>query len=465
MSALVAICLLALHAGPAGAASGDLTYSQVTFSGDGGVALHGTVVAPRSAGGDRPGIVLVGGAGPGRRSEQLPPAEAFARAGVVSLVYDKRTAGYSQFTRSYSVLAVDALAAVAALRAHAGVDPARVGFWGQSEGAWVTSLAASRSTDVAFLVTVGAAGMSPSQQTAWNWGRFLRHAGVSGSLLRTVQETAARLAVGAGLFPEADYDPVPAWKHVRQPVLALWGVYDQQVPSEESSQIIRNALDSGGNTHYTIRFIPDAKHELEVTHQRGFDGSGSLFTAPTSAPLAPGYPEMVASWIHGLAGGPPAASVQRAPREAERSTPLAPLGWYESPLIQLGAMALFLVTFAGYRLAALFRVGGSRAPVRLPARVLAATGPATALGLLLYVYFLLETGGTIVGPVAAGRPVPWLVLQLLAVVASASTIATTAAWWRDRHDLSRGGRARLTLLLAGGLVLVPWAVYWGLLVP
>jgi hypothetical protein len=128
-------------------------------------------------------------------------------------------------------------------------------------------------------------------------------------------------------------------------------------------------------------------------------------------------------------------------------------------------MALVLVTFAGYRLAALFRVGGSRAPGRLPARVLAATGPATALGLLLYVYFLLETGGTIVGPVAAGRPVPWLILQLLAVAASASTIATAAAWWRDRHDLSRGGRARLTLLLAGGLVLVPWAVYWGLLVP
>jgi dienelactone hydrolase len=383
----------------------------------------------------------------------------------VSLAYDKRTAGYSQFTRSYSVLALDALAAVRVLRAHAGVDPARVGFWGLSEGAWVTSLAASRSTEVAFLVTVGAAGMSPSQQTAWNWGHFLRHAGVSGSLLGTVQKTAARLAVGAGLFPEANYDPVPAWRQVRQPVLALWGVYDQQVPSEESSQIIRNALDSGGNTHYTIRFVPNAKHELEVTHEGGFDGAGSLSTAPTSAALAPGYPDLVASWVHRLAGGLPAASVQRAPREAQRSTPLAPLGWYESPLIQLGAMALFLVTFAGYPLARLFRVRGSRPPVRLPARVLAGTGLATALGLLLYVYFLLETAGTIVGPVVTGRPVPWLVLQLLAVVAIASAIATAVALWRDQHDMSRGSRARLALLLAGGLVLVPWAVYWGLLAP
>jgi dienelactone hydrolase len=395
----------------------------------------------------------------------MAPAEAFARGGVVSLVYDKRTVGYSQFQRSYSALADDALAAVRVLRAQAGVDPRRVGFWGASEGAWVASLGASRSTEVAFLVTVGAAGMSPARQTAWNWANDLRHAGVSGSLLHTVQQTAARVAVGVGLFPEADYDPVPAWRHVRQPVLAHWGVYDQQVPSEESSRIIQDALASGGNAHYEIRFVPDANHQLEVARDGGFGGAGSLVQAPTTAGLAPGYPDLVTSWVDGLAGGPAAVSVERAPRQAWESTPLAPLSWYESPLVQLGAVVVFLLAFAGYPLSRVFRGRRTVPPVRLPARVLAASGLASALGLLLYVFFLLETTGTVVGPVVAGRPLPWLVLQVLAVVASLATIATAVAWWWDRHALSGGTRARLGLLLAGGLLLVPWTVYWGLLLP
>jgi dienelactone hydrolase len=465
VAALAAAGLVALHAGSASAADGGLTYSQVTFTGSDGVVLHGTVVAPAPAGGNRPGIVLVGGAGPGKRSQQMPPAEAFARGGVVSLVYDKRTAGYSQFQRSYSVLTDDALAAVRVLRAQAGVDPRRVGFWGRSEGAWVASLGASRSTDVAYLVTVGAAGMGPARQTAWNWGNDLRHAGVSGSLLQTVQQTAARVAVGVGLFPEADYDPVPAWRHVRQPVLALWGVYDQQVPSEESSRIIQNALASGGNTHYEIRFIPDANHQLEVARDGGFGGAGSLLRAPTPVGLAPGYPELVTSWVDGLAEGPAAVSVEQAPRQARQSTPLAPLGWYESPLVQLGAVVVLLLAFAGYPLSRVFRGRRTVPPARVPARVLAATGLATALGLLLYVFFLMETTGTIVGPVVAGRPLPWLVLQVLAVVASLATIATAVASWRGRHAMSGGTRARLGLLLAGGLLLIPWTVYWGLLVP
>src|SRR3546814_9236246 len=42
----------------------------------------------------------------------------------------------------------------------------------------------------------------------------------SGSLAHTMQVTSAQMTVAAGLFPEANYDPVPAWEHLRQPVLA-----------------------------------------------------------------------------------------------------------------------------------------------------------------------------------------------------------------------------------------------------
>lgn len=101
----------------------DPTIEEVTFrSGD--VMLHGTVFAPSPASRRRPGIVLVHGSGPGPRTEYSAEARAFARAGIVTLTYDKRTIGYSLFHRSYSQLADDALAAVHVLRARSDVDPA-----------------------------------------------------------------------------------------------------------------------------------------------------------------------------------------------------------------------------------------------------------------------------------------------------------------------------------------------------
>jgi uncharacterized protein len=458
---LATIGLAALSSHAASAAPASPLSRTVTFTSDGGAILHGTVIEP--VGRERtPGMVLVGGAGgPGRRAELLPEAEAFARGGVAAFVYDRRS-GYSQFHRSYAVLADDALAALRVLRAQAGVDPARVGIWGQSEGAWVTSLAASHSSDVAFLVTVGAAGVSPAQQTGWNNAIALRHAGVSGSMLRTVQVTATRLAVGAGLFPEANYDPVPAWELVHQPVLALWGDDDQTAVPAESSRIIQSALARGGNDHYTIRFLPNASHSLHVSRNGGREG-GSVLTAPTVTPLAAGYPGLVTSWIDRLAHGMPAASAQPAPRQAAPSIPIAQLRWYESPWVQLGAMALFLIAFGGHLIHRLVRRRSDDMPLRRPAAVLAVTGLVTAVGLFLYLALILLTGANVVGPVVVGRPLPWLLLQLTTLAALASTVAIALRSWKIRRDMPRAGRGRLGPLLAAGVALAPWAAYWGLL--
>jgi hypothetical protein len=42
------------------------------------------------------------GAGPVTREELQAEAEAYARHGIVSLIYDKRTTGYSMLHRDYS---------------------------------------------------------------------------------------------------------------------------------------------------------------------------------------------------------------------------------------------------------------------------------------------------------------------------------------------------------------------------
>ncbi|MGW5707283.1 alpha/beta hydrolase family protein [Amycolatopsis japonica] len=425
---------------PAAAPDGEVSFTSH------GVTLRGTVVAPES-GGPAPGIVMVHGSGEHDRDDYRAEAEAFAKAGIATLIYDKRTEGYSLFERDYSVLADDALAAVQALRSRPGVDPSRVGVWGLSEGGWVAPLAASKSKDVAFAVTVGANGVSPDRQQAWALETYLRRGGVTGSMVDMVASTNMRTLSGAGAFPEAGYDPVPVLEKVRQPVLGLWGELDRLTPPGEAVRIFRETLDRAGNRQYTLKVFPQAQHGLRRTTD-GFDKLDGF---------APGYLELVANWVNGTKDGP---SADPPPVQASQSVTLAPLAWYEAPWVQIGVWALALLAFAAYPVTALFRRRES-VPLAGPARWLASTGTLATAGFLAY-YIALSTGAAMApGPVLFGRTLPWLALQLIAVGVVAAGAVTAVSWWRGKE---RGG-VRVGLLLAGAALFVPWAVHWGLLVP
>lgn len=396
--------------------------SDVTFT-NGGVTLHGTVVAP--PGGTRlPGIVMIHGSGAHSREDYRDQAEAFARQGIATLIYDKRTEGYSQFERSYATLADDALAAVEVLRKRPDVDPARVGVWGLSEGGWVAPLAASKSPDVAFVVTLGANGVEPSRQQAWAIENQLRQLGMDGSMVRMASSTMMRQLVGGGVFPEAHYDPVAVLKSLRQPVLGLWGAKDVLTPPGEAVRIFQESL-----AHYTLRVFPDAQHQL----RRTTDGYDKL------PGYAPGYLELVGTWVHDT---PATSSADPPPAQDRQSSTVTPLAWYESTWLQLAVLVFLLVAFG-------FGLGRG-------ARWLGVPGLLTVIGFLVVDVLIQVTMGRGLGPVVAGRPLPWLALQLLSLGAVAATIGTAVAWWRHRTP-------RLGLLLAGGVVFVPWAIYWGLL--
>ncbi|MEV4092069.1 alpha/beta hydrolase family protein [Streptosporangium saharense] len=452
----------------------DLKAVEVDFHGEGGLAMHGTVLTKATAepaagaglsGGTaeagRPGVVLVHGAGTGvPRTKLLGEAVEFARRGMAVLIYDKRATGYSLFDRSYSQLADDALGAVAALRTQPGVDPAKVGIWGLSEGGWVAPLAASRSKDIAFVVVVGANGLAPLRQQTWAVAAGLRKAGVTGPLVDRAELNLYRTIADGGLFPEPYYDPVPSLTSVRQPVLAIWGTHDLLTPPKESPPIFSRAL--GGNKHYVAHFFPDADHAAHLTPD------GGVTRLPE---LAPGYADLVGSWVGEVTAGRPPTTRSSGPAPVQDSltVPVDPPAWWESAAAQLVALVLFLVAFTAYPVVALVRRlrGGSRPPVTRAARLLSAGGLVSVFGSFCYLFYLVMTGGKLAapGPVLFGRPLVWLALQVLAVVSVVAAARTALAWRRTRASLDRGERVRLGLLLTGGALFVPWALYWGLLLP
>lgn len=451
--AVFAIAGLIVPVQSAQAAPAGLVEQEVVFP-SGELTLHGTVIAPAATSDSRrPGMVMVHGSGRVSREGYRREAESFARSGIVTLIYDKRPKR-SESDVDFSLLANDALAGLHALRTRADVDQGRTGLWGVSEGGWVAPLAASRSAEVAFLVIVGGPGIPPARQQAWNLVNRFAAAGVSGSLPDTVSRTTLGLIVGAGLFPEPGYDPVPVLRRITQPVLGLWGELDRVIPGAESMRIFQEAFDRGGNAHYTLRAVPGADH----TMRRSSDGFRSLDE------ISPVYLDQVGSWVTGLAAGPPAASVGAPSQQDRQSVPVeAGVPWLE-----VAAAAALLLGFGGYGVsAAVRRLRGRRdvPPARRPARWLAATGVLSVLGLFGYLGYLASSGAKSLGVVVLGRPVPWLLLHLLAVGAVVAAVVTIVVAWRARAALTGSHRVRLGLLAAAGVVFVPWALHWGLLLP
>ncbi|MEV0233313.1 alpha/beta hydrolase [Nonomuraea sp. NPDC050786] len=437
----------------------DLRASEVSFRG-GGLLLHGSVISPVRARSGRAGVVLVHGAGTGTKREKLlAEAVAFARQGMSVLVYDKRSEGYSLFTRSYSQLADDALGAVATLRRQAGVDPSKVGIWGLSEGGWVAPLAASRSADISFVILVGANALHPLRQQTWAVAAGLRKAGVRGSLVDRAEPGLYRVIADGGMFPEPYYDPEPVIASVRQPVLGIWGVHDLLTPPRETPPLFAGALERGGNRHYTFRFFADADHAAHRTPD------GGVTRLPE---LAAGYAELVGEWVgQATSGRAPVARVSGpAPVQADDSVAVPPVAWWESAGVQAAALVLFLVAFAGYPVVASVRRVRHRAgvsPVKA-ARLVSAGGLVSVLGGFSYLFYVIMTGNKLAapGPLVAGRPLVWVALQAISIVTLGAAGMTAL---RLRRVAGRGERTRLVLLLAGAAVFLPWALYWGLLIP
>ncbi|MFD6449624.1 alpha/beta hydrolase family protein [Nocardia sp. NPDC060220] len=436
---------------PAAHAQNTITV-DITVTRSDGTTTAGTVHAPAGASG-RPGVVLVHGSGDGSGEHYDHVAEAFARAGIVALRYDKRTEDYTPSHRDYSLLADDALAGVAALRNRPEVDPARVGLWGLSEGGWVAPLAASRSGDAAFLITIGANSAAPAAQQNWaNETRF-GAAGVRGSMVDVLARNGIRQLVAAGQFAQADYDPIPVLERITQPVLAIWGDLDRLTPPGDSLRGFQTAFEHAGKTNYTLRTLPNAQHAGQPTTD-GFDKLSGL---------APGYGELMGDWVNGLPGSATPPTTDQPAAQGHSVRALTPTAWWESTAVQLTLLFGTILALGGY--ACTGKVRSWRLPDRLPARVLLCTTVIGILGTIVQLGYILTTRATSFGPLLFGRTLPWLALQLIAFGA---VVALGFVLARARHTLagaSAGARTRWVLLVCGGTGFVLWALYWGLLLP
>jgi len=150
----------------------------------------------------RGGLVLSDGSGPATRDDWQGVPGWLAERGIATLCHDKPGCGGSPGdwrAQTFADRAAEAVAALAALRKHAGVE--RAGLIGYSQGGWVCLLAAVTVPDqVDYVVTLGGPFVGMEEQERTLLARVMRRRSLPEASVQAglawADARAARLTAG-----------------------------------------------------------------------------------------------------------------------------------------------------------------------------------------------------------------------------------------------------------------------------
>lgn len=299
-----------------------------------GIKLQGTLTLPQNAA-RVPAVVIFHGASSPLRNEalydhlkrMLPPL------GIAVFAYDRRGTGGSGGDakgNAYDALADDGIAAAQMLAGDPRIDPNRIGFWGLSQGGWLSLLAASRYKPTAFAISVSAPMVTPDVQMNFAVANILRIKGHSqadidlavaartgvddfmkGRLDRSTAQ--ARLDAAAakpwfdqiymsksfkdpqesGWAKEMRHDPLQSIGGVSAPALILYGAGDPWVPVATSMERLRDFTRNHPNFETAV--VAGADHAMATTLTPEQQIDPSQF--PGQAPDSEEYFGRLAAWL------------------------------------------------------------------------------------------------------------------------------------------------------------------------
>jgi dipeptidyl aminopeptidase/acylaminoacyl peptidase len=306
---------------------------DVQFS-NAGANLAGTVYLPNT-GDHLPAIVVLHHAGAATRESALYRhlREGLPALGFAVLIYDRRGSGQSSGSLQgvdYETLADDAVAGQHALAKLSRIEPAKIGFWGLSHGGWLAVLAAGRSRDAAFAISVSAPLVTADEQMQFATSNLLTVRGYSQEDVREMLETrrawmgylrgtnsraaavdaltkaeskiwfdltympkASQLTNDPAIRRKMDDDPVAAVLKAKVPLLFLYGGSDPWVPVAQSMERLK-ALSSQIHD-IEIGVIANANHELMFTVKETMQVDAE--TNRNDAPQSSTYFILLGSWL------------------------------------------------------------------------------------------------------------------------------------------------------------------------
>lgn len=271
--------------------------------------LAGTLTIPKDCK-DCQAAILISGSGPQDRDESLLGHKPFwviadylSERGIAVLRFDDRGVGESTGTFGGSTSAdfmTDVAAAFAFLKQQKGIDPAKIGLIGHSEGGLIAPMLAAQNEEIAFIISLAGPGTMGKDLLPEQARLITKASGASEQEVKETYETTKRICnlvakekdleklkakirplIEKEDIPEAQvdaalqeyssnwfrffmaYDPVADWKKVKCPVLALNGSKDLQVPADENLRGIEKALKN--NKQVKIMKMEGLNHLFQKT--------------------------------------------------------------------------------------------------------------------------------------------------------------------------------------------------------
>ncbi|TGO04379.1 alpha/beta hydrolase family protein [Serinibacter arcticus] len=308
--------------------------------GDGAITTDVLIVTPVGLEEPAPAVVFLHGAGTGSAAAFTEHAEALASAGVVALSPSKRLDTYSTLERDYVAMAADYARTLALALQLPEVDPARVGLYAESEGAWIAPILAADNPDVAFVALISAPVVTPRQQGAFAVDAYLRAVGVPQTFLRAIpRATGAHWP--AGVLSYADFDVLPYLERTDQPIFMAYGTADLSMPTVQGPQIVRGAIPGGGE-RLMLRYYAGANHGIRI--------------GDATAPVVPAFLDGLATWMldpaAAEAAGPAVAGA--TPEQIHLASAVPQPRWYADgemmlrvPMISAGVLVGGLLALLG----------------------------------------------------------------------------------------------------------------------
>lgn len=300
---------------------------------NGPTTLSGTLYLPR--GGTRlPAVVVTHAASEPTRDLPLYNhlKEMLPALGMAVFVYDRRGSGKSggDLQQSdYDLLADDAIAAQKMLAQDPRIDARKIGFWGLSQGGWLSLLAASRSPQTAFAISLSAPMTTPDVQMNFATENILRIKGypqadidqmlatrhaVDGYLRGQVDRAVAQAALDAAVqkpwfeliymgktladpaksrwLKEMGHDPMKTLDRVTAPALVIYGAADPWVPVATSMERLRAIAPKHPNIETAVIARADHAMMLSVDPKTQVDPKFHGL-----APESPAYIGLLAGWL------------------------------------------------------------------------------------------------------------------------------------------------------------------------
>lgn len=290
---------------------------EVTFQNkEANIALSGTLTLPENQT-NYPMVVLISGSSPHNRNEEIAGHKPFlviadhlTKNGIGVLRYDDRGVGKSEGTyeiAAYADRISDVESAIAYLKTRKENNAENIGLMGHSEGGLIAAMVAEQSTDVGFIVSMAAPGLSGYEMMMLRTEISHKEAGtnesevqkeimllkgifdvvmasddlseskaiLTDSLLNQMESNPAQFQEGLksenltqmiGTFTAPWFqrilqsNPGTSLRNVSCPVLAINGGLDKQILPKENLGAIKKALEEGGNKQATIKELPNLNH-------------------------------------------------------------------------------------------------------------------------------------------------------------------------------------------------------------